>query len=87
MTYNADGKGYRAVVGAGFNDTTKAFGTNRIVIFYNSPFIQKNDRLSLNTNRRFCRYFSGFVPKRCQDTSSWIFGCPSACAPQKNPAH
>ena len=56
------------------------------VIFYNSQFT-KNDRLSLNTNRRFCRYFSGFVPKKCQDTSSWIFGCPSACVPQQNPAH
>ena len=29
MTYNADGKGYRAVVGVGFNDTTKVFGANR----------------------------------------------------------
>ena len=56
------------------------------VIFYNSQFT-KNDRLSLNTNRRFCRYFSGFVPKKCRDTSSWIFGCRSACVPQQNPAH
>ena len=58
-----------------------------ILLYFIIRNLQKNDRLSLNTNRRFCRYFSGFVPKKCPDTSSWIFGCRSACAPQQNPAH
>ena len=58
-----------------------------ILLYFIIRNLQKNGRLSLNTNRRFCRYFSGFVPKKCRDTSSWIFGCRSACVPQQNPAH
>ena len=57
------------------------------VIFYNSQFTKKNDRLSSNKSRRFCRYFSGFVPKKCRGTLSLLFRCPSACVPQQNPAH
>ena len=48
---------------------------------------KKNDRLSSNKSRRFCRYFSGFVPKKCRGTLSLLFRCPSACVPQQNPAH
>ena len=58
-----------------------------ILLYFIIRNLQKNDRLSSNKSRRSCRYFSGFVPKKCQDTSSWIFGCRSACVPQQNPAH
>ena len=52
-----------------------------ILLYFIIRNLQKNDRLSSNKSRRFCRYFSGFVPKKCRGTLSLLFRCPSACAP------
>ena len=58
-----------------------------ILLYFIIRNLQKNDCLSSNKSRRFCRYFSGFVPKIRRGTLSLLFRCPSACVPQQNPAH
>ena len=53
-----------------------------ILLYFIIRNLQKNDRLSSNKSRRFCRHFSCFVPKIRRGTLSLLFRCPSACVPQ-----